>query len=132
MSDKKRILIVDDDIDFLANMKIRLEAAGYDVATADSEQSAMQSLEDQAPDLAILDLMMEHMDSGFKLAYRIKKQDKKIPVVMVTGVTNETGMMFGAATNGERSWIHADVVLDKPIRYEQLNREIVRLLKLNT
>ena len=131
MSDKKRILVVDDDEDFLVTTRHRLETAGYDVVTADSESKAAEALADCAPDLAVLDLMMEHMDSGFKLAYRIKKLDKSIPVVMVTGVTGETGMMFGAATNGERSWIHADVVLDKPIRYEQLSREIERLLRVS-
>ena len=57
-------------------------------------------------------------------------------VIHVESVTHPdgmrlTGMMFGASTNGERSWTHADVVLDKPIRYEQLSREIARLIKLN-
>ena len=46
----------------------------------------------------------------------------------VTGVASETGIDFDASTKEERSWIKADVVLDKPIRFEQLEREIHRLV----
>ena len=78
--------------------------------------------------MAIVDLMMENFDDGFRLCYKIKKADKNIPVILVTGVAGETGMDFDASTNEERSWIKADVVLDKPIRFEQLKREMDRLL----
>jgi len=72
----------------------------------------------------VLDLMMEHMDAGFNLAYRIKKMDKSIPVILVTAVESETGMGFG--TGG---WLKADAVLAKPVRFEQLKREIDRLMR---
>ena len=73
--------------------------------------------------------MMERMDDGFVLCYDIKKKNADIPVIMVTGVSRETGMEFDAATDEERSWLKADVILAKPIRFEQLTREIDRLLK---
>jgi CheY-like chemotaxis protein len=63
------------------------------------------------------------------LCYRIKKQDPTIPVIMVTSVTSETGLDFDATTKEERSWIKADALLDKPVRFEQLQREMNRLLK---
>lgn len=127
--EKKRILVVDDDVDLLLQMKLQLENAGYTVTTAESEKKAEEILKTNVPDLAIVDLMMERMDGGFVLCYNIKKKNPDVPVIMVTGVTRETGMEFDAATDDERSWLKADAILAKPIRFEQLQREIDRLLK---
>jgi CheY-like chemotaxis protein len=126
---KKLILVVDDDLDFLAQQKLQLEAVGFDVLTAETQRQAEDILARRQPDLAIVDLMMENMDAGFTLCYHIKKLDRKLPVILVTGVTHETGLEFDAATDEERSWVKADKVLAKPIRFEQLHEEIRQLLK---
>jgi two-component system, OmpR family, alkaline phosphatase synthesis response regulator PhoP len=127
MSEKKlmkTILLVDDDVDFLTQMEINLQQAGFQVMTANGQQKAEQLLKDRVPDLAIIDLMMENMDGGFALAYHIKKKNSDLPVIIVTAVANETGIEFDAATDEERSWVKADAFLTKPIRFEQLLREI--------
>lgn len=129
MDTKKTVLVVDDDVDLLTQMKIQLEAAGFAVITAESERSAEKILANTRPDLAIVDLMMENMDAGFTLSYHIKKKDPSIPVIMVTAVTRETGLEFDISSADERSWVKADAILDKPIRFEQLKREIERLMK---
>jgi CheY-like chemotaxis protein len=72
--------------------------------------------------------MMENTDSGFAICYHIKKKNNNLPVIMVTAVTNETGFQFDAATKEEQTWIRADAFLAKPIRFEQLKRELTRLL----
>ncbi|HPK66390.1 MAG TPA: response regulator, partial [Thermoanaerobaculia bacterium] len=64
---QKIILVVDDDEDFREQMSLQLEAAGYNVVTADGEEAARRTLEDLNPDLAVIDLMMEHVDGGFTL-----------------------------------------------------------------
>ena len=127
----RKILIVDDDEDFLFQMKIQLESLGFSVISAYSEQQARDYLDTELPDLAILDLMMEHRDSGFVLSHHIKKLDSNIPVILVTAVTSETGLEFDAATEEERSWVKSDVVMAKPVRKDQLQREIHRLLGMN-
>ena len=124
----KTILVVDDDVDFLEQMKVRLEAAGYEVVTAEGEAAAAGVLNDRRPDLALVDLMMEHMDGGLALCYHIKKLDPSIPVIIITAVTHETGLEFDAVTDEERSWVKADALLAKPVRFEQLQHEIERLL----
>lgn len=132
MADKRstaRILIVDDDIDYLLQQETCLRADGFDVVTAETTADAEQILAGEHLDLAILDLMMEDSDAGFSLAYRIKKQWPNIPVIIVTGVAHETGLEFDARTAEERSWIKADLLLAKPVRHEQLKREIDRLLR---
>lgn len=123
------ILVVDDDEDFRSQLVMQLEAAGFHVVAVDGEASAMKALESLAPDLAIVDLMMEHMDGGFALSYRLKKRQPPVPVIMVTGVTSETGLDFSSASEAEKGWVKADALLSKPVRFEQLRREIDRLLQ---
>ncbi len=125
----KTILLVDDDVDYLEQTRLQLEIAGYSVVTADNIGTAKALLNDLRPAAAVLDLMMENVDDGFVLAHTIKSIDPTIPVILATAVTSETGFEFDAATKEERSWVKADVVLDKPVRIEQLTREIERLLK---
>lgn len=125
---KQALLVVDDDPDVLEQTRFNLEAAGYTVVTADSEKEAREKLDTFQPDLAVLDLMMENQDSGFILAYKIKKANPATPVILVTAVTSQTGIAFDLNTEQEASWIRADAILAKDIRYEQLLGEIERLL----
>jgi CheY-like chemotaxis protein len=125
----KTMLIVDDDVDYLIQLEAQLRAKGYNVVSAGGKDEALEVAQANAPDMAILDLMMEHMDDGFTLCYELKKSNPNMPVIMVTGVAAETGMAFDTATQGNRDWIKADVLLPKPVRFEQLSREIKRLLK---
>jgi DNA-binding response OmpR family regulator len=125
---KKTILIVDDDIDYLLQKKIELEGEGYKVVTAEGRSKSREILKTLTPDLAIIDLMMEDQDAGFVLAYELKRQFPTLPVIMVTAVTSQTGLEFDSVTDGEKSWIKADTVLTKPVRIEQLLREITRFL----
>jgi len=125
----KTMLIVDDDVDYLIQLEAKLRGAGYNVVSAGGKDEALEVAQANTPDMAILDLMMEHMDDGFTLCYELKKANPDMPVIMVTGVAAETGMAFDTATQGNRDWIKADVLLPKPVRFEQLSREIKRLLK---
>ena len=125
----KTVLVVDDDSDFRIQQEMILKAAGYEVVTASSRKEAEQILADQAIDALIADLMMDETDDGFILCYVAKKKDPTMPVILVTGVAHETGIEFDAATDEEKSWIKADVLLSKPIRAEQVLSELTRLLK---
>jgi CheY-like chemotaxis protein len=125
---RKVILIVDDDEDILFQMKLNLADTDYDIHTAGSEKEARDALNRIKPDLAILDLMMEHRDSGFVLSHHIKLLDPGIKVLLITAVTSETGLEFDTASSDDRSWIKADVIMSKPVRKDQLLREIHKLL----
>jgi CheY-like chemotaxis protein len=129
MDKPKTILLVDDDEDYRFQQRIQLQGAGYKVIEADSKEAAEELLERVTPDLAIVDLMMEELDAGFTLCYHIKKRTPELPVILVTAVTHETGLEFDAATREERSWVKADAMLAKPIRFDQLRREIEKHLK---
>jgi len=87
----KRILLVDDEPELLKAMRIRLASWGYDVLTATNGKEAIQLVKQEAPDAIILDIMMPEMD-GIETLHRIRRFDKKIPVLMFTAYTNEERM----------------------------------------
>jgi DNA-binding NtrC family response regulator len=128
MADRRTILLVDDDDDFLLQYRVSLENAGYRVVTAGGRNEAEKVVETETIDCAVIDLMMEETDGGFILAHHLKNRKPAMPIIMVTGVTYETGLHFGAVNVTEKKWLKADTVLAKPIRFEQLDREIKRLL----
>jgi two-component system, OmpR family, response regulator len=127
---KKRILIVDDDMDYLYQMRMKVEQMGFETVTAESQAEAEKIIQEFKPDLCILDLMMESDDSGFVLSYKIKKKYPDVPIIIATAVTAETGMTFDIRAEESKRWINADLFLDKGIRNDQLHREIKKLLKL--
>ena len=130
MSDaKKQILVVDDDIDLLEQVGMILQSAGYEVHPAQGQEEAEEKLSSFIPDLAVVDLMMENMDSGFVLCHNIKKLYPGTPVIILTAVQAATGLDFKARSAEAGSWVKADALLDKPVRPEQLKAEVHRLLK---
>jgi CheY-like chemotaxis protein len=128
MDTPKKILVVDDDIDLLEQVSTILSGDGYEVRQAQGQVEAEELLTGFIPDLAVLDLMMENMDSGFVLCHDIKKLYPGTPVIILTAVQAATGLDFKARSEEAGSWVKADVLLDKPVRPEQLKAEVRRLL----
>lgn len=124
MSSRKinKILLVDDDIDLLEQTKLLLESKGFSVVTAEDSEQGFKAFQQEKPDAAIIDLIMEQMDSGFILCYKIKKTEhgKKIPVYLLTSATYETGFKFSASTQEEKEWIKCDGIIHKPVVVEEL------------
>jgi len=127
---KKTVLIVDDDIDSMTQLTMHMTKMGFNVISADNQKEGEELINTNKPDLAIFDLMMDNKDSGFILSYKIKKKYPDVPVIIATAVTAETGMLFGLNTEEEKKWIKADLYLEKGLRYDQLEIEIGKLLKL--
>ena len=98
MSDMK-ILLVDDEQEFTLTLAERLELRGYEVLTASSGEEALQVLEDNLPQIVVLDLKMPGL-SGIEVLKRIKAQYPKLQVLLLTGYgsTQEgiKGMQLGA------------------------------------
>lgn len=128
MNEKKRILIVDDDPDFAAAIAKILTTAQYEVEKAGSLQEGMKAVEERRPDLILLDVMMEKYDDGFNMCYDLKHDEryKHIPVVMITAVTEVTGLKFSPETDGE--YLQAEGYLRKPINPEVLLEKVASLV----
>ena len=127
---KKTIFIVDDDMDYIFQLKNMIEKLGYNVISACGQKEAEKIIDTINPDLVIFDLMMENQDSGFILSHKIKQRLPDVPVIIATALTAETGMTFGLENDDDKKWIKADLYLEKGIRPDQLHREINKLLKI--
>lgn len=125
---EKKVILIDDDPDFLFQQEQILKNAGCEVFTATNRKDAERLLRTEKAAAVIVDLMIDDDDDGFVLAYKAKKSNPDMPVIMVTNIAGETGMEFGAETAEEQSWIKADVVLSKPVRAEQIIGELTRLI----
>jgi CheY-like chemotaxis protein len=116
------ILFVDDDTDFLAAQEAFFGSRGHTVHTVESSAEALDLLEALSPDIIFLDLMMERYDSGFRLAYELRKREHlaDVPFVMLSGVARETGERFDQEGNSLLTWSKLDRFVDKPATGKQL------------
>lgn len=126
MSEKKKILLVDDDLDLLEQNRLLIESKGYSVITANSGQEGWEVFKKSKPDACVVDLIMEEHDSGFILCYNIKKDPygKNIPVFILTSATYDTGFKFGATTSEEREWVKADALINKPVIIDEFVKKL--------
>jgi len=124
-----KIMIVDDDPDYIKVIKAILEKEQYTVVTAGDKTEGMEKIRAEKPDLAILDVMMHAWQDGFEMSRQLKKdpQFKNMPVLMLTAVENRTGIGF-KSTAGDPTWLPVDVFLDKPVEPDVLLSEIKKLL----
>jgi DNA-binding response OmpR family regulator len=128
MSKKSKILLVDNDIDFIDLNKAVLENNGFEVVPAFSGQETMDAVRFEQPDLIVLDLMMEKHDTGFAIAKALKADPvyRNIPILMLTAVGSETGMDFSQDLDGY--WMKTDDYANKPLLPEELVKRIKDLL----
>ena len=94
--DKKRILLVDDEADFLEVIKNRLEVNGYQVITASDGKEALELLKKEKVDAVLLDILMPQMN-GIETLKQIREDNKQLPVFMLTAYSDKIN--FGLAND---------------------------------
>ena len=119
-----RILMVDDDKEFLAAGKGLLEAKSHEVFLVYNVIEAEALIDSEDFDLIFLDIMMEEADDGIALAQRLKKKGLKTPIVMLSGVSKVTGYEYGKCDET----LPCTDFLEKPIKPEQLLSKVNSLL----
>jgi CheY-like chemotaxis protein len=121
-----KILVVDDDPDFVATTTITLEREGHDVACAANSEEALQKVNEEAPDLIILDMIMTTVLDGLKVSQELgdREEYQDIPIIMVTSIaTTDYAELFPTD-----EYIHLDAFLTKPVTPARLVKEVHRLL----
>jgi DNA-binding response OmpR family regulator len=128
MSEKKKILIVDDDQDYGEALKMILVKNGFDVHHALNVKAGRKFIEEDRPSLIILDVMMDKHTDGFDLCRDLKASEKysNIPILMVTAVTDKTGFKFSPETDGE--YLQADDYVNKPVSSSELLLRVKKLM----
>jgi len=128
MEKKARILLIDDDVDFVEVTKIILESKSYEVIVAYDGEKGLQKAREEKPDLILLDIIMP-VEDGFTAAEQLKKdpQLSKIPVLMLTGFASKRG---GSAIPVSRGLtLEAEDYIDKPVSPEELLARVEKYLK---
>ena len=128
MEKRPKILLVDDDIDFIEATKLVLEKGLYEVIVANEGEEGLQKARVENPDLILLDIIMPVKD-GFTAAEQFKQdpQLSKIPVIMLTSFASK-----GQDTSIPRSrgfTLEAEDYIEKPVAPEELLSRVRQYLK---
>ena len=128
MKSNTKILLVDDDKDFVEATKMVLESKPYEVVVAYNGDEGLAKARKEKPDLIILDIIMPVKD-GFSAAEQLKKDPalKKIPVIMLTSFSQKGGETSLSVSQGLA--LEADDYVDKPVAPQELLGRVERLLK---
>ena len=118
--DEKKILIIDDDPDFVESVRRVLEARGYVIDTAPNGTEGIEKAKVFLPNLIFLDVMMTKNTEGFEVSRELTKDDtlKSIPVIMITGIREKMNLAFGFEP--DNTWLPVKAVLEKTIKPDQL------------
>lgn len=122
MDSEKKILIIDDEPDMIFLLQSRLEAAGFEVATAGDGSAGLDRARSFKPNLIVLDVMMPTMN-GYQVCRELKKDPntKDIKVIMLTAKSQESDRFWGIETG-------ADIYLTKPFEAADLLSKIHELV----
>lgn len=123
------ILIVDDDPDFVEIAKAILETKQYQVRSALNPDEVFAKLEEEIPDLLILDIMMGRGAGGFVLARKIRKDSRfdHVPIMMLTSMTEQTGFNFPGERISDK-FLPVDDYIEKGIKPHALLEKVEQLL----
>ncbi len=126
---KKRVLVVDDEPDFVAVVKTYLEKAGFQVDVAYDGVQGLDKVRTQRPDVIVLDMMMPEKD-GYTVCRELKQDSayKDIPIVLLTAVGSKVSSTTYSHFDGMS--MEADDYLPKPASAEEITESVKRLLGL--
>ncbi len=130
MSQKKRILVIDDDVQLVDSVETLLESVGYDVSHAYQARKGIEKAQKAPPDLILLDVMFAGPPGpdGFQMARELHEdpQLKDVPVIMLSGVREVLEIPY--ELNPDPQWMPVKAFIEKPIKPDKLLAEIKKLI----
>jgi len=130
MTERKKLLIVDDDPDFVAGIKAILDTAEYETDVAYNPKDGFAALKARRYDLLLLDIMMGRGAEGVMMARKIRKDPalRDLPVLIITGIREQIAFLFpGQAVHPH--FVPLDELLEKPVEPELLLEKVGALLQ---
>ena len=130
MSERTRLLIIDDDPDFVEGIKSILVKADYEVDVTYNPDDGFKALQTNPPDLLLLDIMMGRGAEGIMIARKIRKDEKlrEIPVLIITGIREQMAFLFPGEPVHPR-FVAVDELVEKPVEPDFLLERVEALLK---
>ena len=125
----KKVLVADDEPEVLEALQLIIEADGHECITAQDGEAALEAARAQDPDLIILDVQMPKMD-GFQVFGELRGEPAtaRIPVIMLTGITERTGLKFDGGDVATFYGSEPEAYMDKPIQPEALSKKVNELI----
>ena len=119
----KKILIVDDDVDYTEAVSNLLQSKGYEVFVENDGRKGFETAKNNKPDLMLLDVMMPGSD-GFDIAREISKEEgtNTIPVIIISGIRKVMGLSYKFSP--DEVWLPVKAMLDKPVDPELLLKTV--------
>ena len=126
-----KIMMIDDDPDFVAGIKSILEKANYSVNVAYNPKDGFQALQAEHYDLLLLDIMMGRGAEGVALARKIRKDPKlkEMPVLIITGIREQIAFLF-PGQSVHPHFVETDELVEKPVEPKLLLEKVSALLRL--
>jgi len=130
MNSGKRLLIIDDDPDFVAGVKSILETANYAVDVAYNPKDGFAALQAKPYDLLLLDIMMGRGAEGVMIARKMRKDPKlrELPVLIITGIREQIAFLFPGGPVHPR-FVEVDELVEKPVEPKLLLERVSALLQ---
>jgi len=114
MSEKKRVLVIDDDMDFREMAKVVLESAEYEVLEAADGAAGLELVKNEDINFILLDVMMEEVDTGCRIADEIAKVKSDVPVVILSSFADAAKQTFDVGSVPVKEY------LQKPLKSDEL------------
>jgi CheY-like chemotaxis protein len=123
-----KILIVDNDLEYIEATAAVLQARGYQVTSAEDGEVGFEKARQEKPDAILLDVMMKHVSEGLDIAVKLRDdpQTGGIPVILVTGIHKPE--FLSSSFRPEEEWPNLKATLEKPIKPDQLMRALEKVL----
>ena len=130
MTQQKKLLIIDDDPDFVEGIKSILDAADYSVEVAYNPKDGLQALQTKNYDLLLLDIMMGRGAEGIMVARKMRKDPKlrEMPVLIITGIREQLAFLFPGEPVHPR-FVQVDELVEKPVEPKLLLEKVSALLQ---
>ncbi|MDD5432516.1 MAG: response regulator [Candidatus Omnitrophica bacterium] len=120
---KKKVLIIDDEVDFTEILKLNLELTGkYEIKIENNSSHGLETAKKFKPDVILLDILMPHIN-GYKVLDLLKKDEDtiSIPVIMLSAITTEEAKVISAG-------LYDESFIEKPISVKILEEKLDKVL----
>jgi len=131
VTERKRLLMIDDDPDFVAGVRAILEQGGYAVDAQHNPKDGFAALQSGHYDLLLLDIMMGRGAEGIMLARKIRKDPalRDIPVLIITGIREQMAFLF-PGQGVHPHFVEVDELVEKPVEPQLLLSKVATLLQM--